>query len=327
MTIQVTSPGKIILTGEHAVVFGKPALAMATRRYLTAQVNLTYDSSITLNGFSRSFEQVAPIHRSVFNRYNQAKEQGINLAQVMLMGDELPWVVIYDFLQRYRIQQGVEMTLRSDIPRGAGMGSSAALILTLLGALHRAFNLDISDENFLNKALHLEHLQHGQSSGFDLATCYYGGYQARVLPVPSFMPPRHLWLLHSGEPQNSTGEVVARVKANFAKDHPIWSAFAEVSGRFFQDSGHWPEAMAANHRLLVKLGVVPPRVAELISKIEAAGGRAKTSGAGALMGDGAGMLLVWFPEDLPQWLQKQGLDYQAWCFEGEFKGVKDAMAV
>ena len=118
--------------------------------------------------------------------------------------------------------------------------------------------------------------------------------------------PRPEWLrgeveiLDSGTPGQTTGAVVTAVRRRYDNEPERTAAVfdrieaaVESFRAALRDGG--PRAAAAaiadGHRALVELGVVPPAVARRIASVEAAGGAAKISGAGALEGESAGALI------------------------------------
>lgn len=118
--------------------------------------------------------------------------------------------------------------------------------------------------------------------------------------------PRRAWLrnrlliMDSGAPNHATGAVVAAVRRRYERDP---ERVAEALDRIGAAAEAFREALvrdrepqaaaavAAGHRGLLDLGVVPAAIAVRIRRIEAAGGAAKISGAGALEGDCAGALI------------------------------------
>ena len=158
-------------------------------------------------------------------------------------------------------------------------------------------------------ALEVERRQHGFPSGVDSGTVLRGG----VLFVRSKREglrfedlPRRDWLrngfliVDSGTPGQTTGAVVAAVRRRYEQDP---DQVADVLDRIGAAAETFREALradcesrasaavAAGHRGLVDLGVVPPAVAGRVGRIEAAGAAAKISGAGALEGESAGALI------------------------------------
>jgi mevalonate kinase len=114
----------------------------------------------------------------------------------------------------------------------------------------------------------------------------------------------------SGRPRETTGEVVAAVKRQ-RESRRQW--FDRLLDRMQQDVERFREQLLVSRprgaelvevirdyeRCLEELGVVPASVREVIAEIEAVGGAAKISGAGALTGEGAGCLLVFWPDGPP----------------------------
>jgi mevalonate kinase len=125
----------------------------------------------------------------------------------------------------------------------------------------------------------------------------------------------------TGAPPHSTGTVVAAVRERVASEPDRYEALFERMGRATRrfrdallDDGRSGEVEIACLReyeaSLEELGVVPGAVRELVAKVEAEGGAAKISGAGALEGPGAGCLLVYHPDPaaIASWGFLEGLE-------------------
>lgn len=292
------TPGKIILSGEHAIVHGRPAIAAPLRAGITGSFSPLTTPEIRI--------QVPPLP-SVCVPLSSLPDQlrDIDQRHEAFLADKLPVTRILPepgglLLAAAALAQpaaGCEIHLHSTLPIGAGLGSSAALILTVLkGLLPRA-----TPDELYPLALRGEHFQHGRSSGLDVTVCLHrlpvfarnGGFSP--LELPSGLPPFTLY--HTGTPESTTGECVASVRQTHPPANPIWDRFQTVT-LTLRDAlirGE-PEtcirAVRENHQLLTRLGVVPHPIARAITAIEASGGAAKICGAGSVRGAAAGTVLV-----------------------------------
>jgi mevalonate kinase len=103
-------------------------------------------------------------------------------------------------------------------------------------------------------------------------------------------------LVHTGVPDTTTGECVARVRQQFG-DSRIWDEFeAQVNSMekalAENDLEHIQQNIRDNQRLLTRIGVVPEKVQNFISELEKEGSAGKVCGAGAVGGDKGGIVLV-----------------------------------
>lgn len=211
---------------------------------------------------------------------------------------------------------GLRLFLRSELPLGSGFGSSAAAAVAIVRGLLTWLDEAAPSERVLRLALEAERRQHGKPSGIDTTTVVHGGVLAlrrvgselAVEPVaaPASGLLSRLRAYGTGTPAESTGAVVAAVAA-WGASHP--ARFAAVLDdleaatrglrveleREVEDPASTLEAFRACHRGLQELGVVPDAVGAVVATVEAAGGAAKISGAGAATGPGGGTLLVYHP--------------------------------
>ena len=298
-------PGKIILSGEHAVVYGCPSLVMATSRYAHAElVSLQSDHvAIFFNGetVGLSHTNELPKFREEINlRYASYKEGKSSIREVVPTPADLLYFTVANFFHELKrpLDQGLEIALNLDIPMGRGMGSSAAVILALLEVLNSGYGEPFSQSELYELALTSENLQHGKSSGVDPYTCQHGGVlkfiQGHASPLPN--PPGKLYLVNTGAPEATTGECVDAVRAGFA-DGGLWPQFTATSEYIEQamlnnDLPNFRVGIRKNHQLLCALGVVPEPVENFIGTIMHRGGAAKVCGAGSIRGAEAGMVLV-----------------------------------
>lgn len=315
------APGKIILSGEHAVVYGAPALAVAVARY----TEVTFKPILSSTGLRTAFDNLSsgqfyPLEllrnfkHGLDERFDRFLKGDLPVQKILQRPDDL---VIYTMasLVHHLPMPGVrvdgrlpvpgQLNSRSDLPVGAGMGSSAAVIAATFilyeGLMEHAQTLE---ERF-ERVRFCERLQHGKGGAIDAASVVFGGANrvqdgalTRLDPLPGLSGDAWYWVLH-GAPDSSTGECVAAVRNRFGDDRALWADFAAVTDAVQQaltDSTDPAQALRRNHRLLCHIGVVPPAAQRFVAALEARGASAKICGAGAVRGDHGGIVLVHCPD-------------------------------
>ncbi len=331
-SVTVSAPAKLILMGEHAAVYGRPALVAAAG--LRLRVTLAPGSgsgsgvgvriALPAAGLEEavSWEQLlgrVDDARSAWTRYDAAP--GPETFRALASRGPLDLVALALGEAALELVETspspVELTLASEIPMGSGFGSSAAAAVAVVLAYLSLRGVEADRERLHRVSLEVERRQHGSPSGVDNATVLYGGIlwarrmsSGRVafeaVPVASGLLDR-LRVFGSGPPAEPTGAVVAEVRALRDRDpervEALLDRLAELATDLRTELGReeeGPEDVAgilrAAEACLEGLGVVPEPVRALVRRIEAAGGAAKISGAGSLAGPGAGNLLVYHPE-------------------------------
>ncbi|MBP9727317.1 MAG: hypothetical protein KBD83_07645 [Gammaproteobacteria bacterium] len=313
--ITVISPGKLILSGEHSVVYGAPACALAVNKTIQGEYNSRIDNIVTIRNHDLNIEssfklsEMITLREELLKRYQGFTNNQLSINQVLKNPIELCWFAIAQACvgaTGWSPSYGFDIQLKTDIPIGCGMGSSAALIINLILGVSRLLNLSLSEKEIYDLALTTENLQHGYSSGLDIKLSLHGGihlYQNKCL-TPMQVETLPFQTINSGKPQSTTGECVAFVKQqNFSKT--LWKEFENTTLAFItalqeKDNAQLITIIQKNHRLLCEIGVVPQAIQTMIAEIEEKGGAAKICGAGSVRGDHAGMILVTNNIDLPK---------------------------
>lgn len=332
--MKAIAPGKLILSGEHSVVYGRPAIAMAIDRSAKAIVGPTTSPLISFDldnyNYSESFtfRAINDLSKRVSDNYRQFLNGELGIRDVLLKPVDLfqyAFIMVLDGLHE-TIEHGLSVRLVSNIPVGCGMGSSAATVLSELRAVGHYFRVDFKPDWHYRYSLEAEKLQHGRASGVDSYISLYGGCarfkngEAVTLPLPRWP----MFLVQTGVPKTTTGECVCRVEKNFATS-VIWDDFEKVTLDLEKaladtDLEGIQRVIRENHRLLVRIGVVPTRVQRFVTAIEQWGGAAKICGAGAVNGDNGGIVLV-VSEEPPEALCKQ-FGYTIVAVRGEPLGTR-----
>jgi mevalonate kinase len=329
------SPGKLILSGEHAVLYGQPALAMAVNWYSESHVLKRFTPGVFFNflnlDYAKSFTQktLTQLKDRLHRDYRRFLKGQCSIREVLKKPFELLQYAVTIGLENMQspLSHGVEIRTHSDIPMGCGMGSSAAAVMSTLYAICHFLQIPLSTHEYVSWGTKIENLQHGRSSGLDLRLALLGGcvhYQqgesvARALPKFPF------YIIHTGVPETSTGECVAFVKPSF-QDAGMTNAFGAMTHEVdralqAEDVDAFKSGIRENHRLLNHIGVVPQTVQAFIAEIEQAGGAAKICGSGASRGEAAGMVLVMMPqvEELNHLATRYG--YRILPIEGDTRGT------
>lgn len=333
--MKIFAPGKLILSGEHAVVYGKPALAMAVNRYVVTSLTdnetdgilfdlkeLSYQGSMTFAVLKALTHQIKENYRHYTEGHGAIREvlhQPFQLAQYAL-GLCLE-------LLNIKSDRGMQVRINSTIPMGCGMGSSAATIVSMIYAVMHYAGMQVSPETLYEIALQAENMQHGRSSGLDLYVSLYGGccYAYHNLKLARAMPTIPMYLVNTGYPETSTGECVAAV-ATYFKDSAIGDAFSDVTDAMdvaLQQNAvnDFKLTINANHELLNNIGVVPLKVRHFIDTIKSMGGVAKVCGAGAVAGDCAGMVMAVMEDDIAFQVLCKKYGYTILSVHGEERGA------
>ncbi len=308
------APGKVILSGEHAVVYGRPGLIMAVDLY--AETAITADRkkglAFHLPDFTRS-ERFTPAElQASFAAARERHEDFLRGRSSILdvLSDPLDLIsfaflaVVGDCITD--IASGVCVDFSMSIPAGCGLGGSAAAALSVAKAAAAFVGAALTDDELFRHAMECERLQHGNSSGADPYACLHGGcvrfrksmddgtlpVQCRRLRLPSFP----FYLVNTGTPLSSTGECVEQVAHRFGNSS-IWDDFESATDVVEEaldggDVAAFRCGVRRNHQLLERIGVVPARVSRFIADVEGQGAAAKVSGGGSMRGDAGGIILV-----------------------------------
>jgi len=294
------APGKVILSGEHAVVYGAPALAVAARRHIHARFTADSQPEVRLSGSLLDTRYTLPSLQALVTELDRRFEQFLSgELPVNRLLDEPAQLIAYA-LGRGGLATGGELELVSDLPAGAGMGSSAAAIAATLLVTEALSGHRVEQQQRFELVRYCERLQHGRGSSIDAAAVTWGGLVRvegdQIMSLNSELGDGW-YQVDTGIPTVSTGECVQQVREQHA-DSAIWAEFADVTGQLEQALGDACQVHAAlrqNHRLLQQIGVVPPPVARFVAAAEALGASAKISGAGAIAGDAGGQVLLYAP--------------------------------
>ncbi len=267
--------GKLLLCGEHAVVHGYPALALAVDRATRVALQRV-DGPTVID---------SPQHDS-------------RLAEALAC--VLP-------------ASGLQVTVDTDLPVGRGMGSSAALAVALVKALAALGGEDLDPDNVYDRAMPIERAFHGNPSGVDVAVSARGGclwFQRGDPPVrePLRPGPWRLVVLDTGEVGN-TAALVAGVAARRPEIDAVLARIGTLvhqAREALQDASALGPLLTENHALLREIGVSTPRLDELVAlALDAGAHGAKLSGAG---GGGIVLALVDDPEPVLAAARARGID-------------------
>jgi hydroxymethylglutaryl-CoA reductase len=262
---QGSAAGKVILLGEHAVVYGRHALALPIRRAVTASI------VPAAAGIDPFYGKVVKVIRT----------------ELGLAGDEF----------------GVDV--RSILPAGMGLGSSAAIAVAITRAVSQSRALDLDDERINSIAYSCEKLAHGTPSGVDNVLATYAkpmlfsnahGLRFDALELAATPP---LIIAHSSQP-GMTYAQVAGVRARHTLRPAHYDAiFDEIdalslAGAIALQQADYAELgalMNICHGLLNALEVSTAEIESIVSLARSAG----ACGAKLTGGGGGGSVVILCP--------------------------------
>lgn len=305
-SVTYKAPAKVILSGEHAVVYGKPALISGLGQYITITVSDGKSDEGTIS------EIIQPV---------------IEVVQKHLKNASYPEVSI---------------SFQNEIPIGRGLGSSAAGAVALTAALVHFYTGKAPEKDLINTlAYKAEKHFHGTPSGADNTTCCFGGLifyrkefeflktiSALNCKLPEAIESK-LFLIDTGKPLESTAEMVKQVSlfynGNPAEADEILYKIEKTTKRMVvsvikEDIEGFRKAIEENHNYLVQLGVVSQNAINLLSDLKEYGVGKITGAGGKKHGAGFILFLSVDPEKTQLFLQEKRIPFIS--FIQDFHGVQ-----
>jgi mevalonate kinase len=284
-----SAPGKVYLFGEHAVVYGEPAVPCAVKRRARVTVEERTDDrlriharDLTLDGFRVEYDggledrpdvDVAPaLFEAAMGYIDGAVAQARDAADAR--------------------DAGFDVAIESEIPLGAGLGSSAAVVVATIAAATRELGAELGAEDIADRAFRVEHdVQDGEASRADTFCSAVGGAvrvegdDCRRIPDVPTLP----FVVGYDGGAGDTGELVAGVRElreeyGFAAD--TVTAIGDLVRHGEEalragDLSELGELMDFDHGLLAALGVSARSLDAMVWAARDAGALgAKLTGAG-----------------------------------------------
>jgi len=303
MGVVASAPAKIILFGEHFVVYGEPAIVLAIDKRAYADVEQRNDKRIHLHSVNLNLA-------GYFENGNFRIEQG-DAKEARLKFDPIKSAVT-KVLEKHGAHAGLNIKITSTVPVAAGLGSSAAVVAAVTAAVGALLNVKMAKEDVFRITFESEKIVHGTPSGIDPAIATFGGtllFQMdtgfKPLDVKADVP---LVIGATGVERSTRVQVekVRNIRDKYPQViEPIMSAGREIVLRAIDafkknDLETLGELMDINHALLYGVGVSDESLEWLVNAARKAGALgAKLTGAGG----GGCMIALTRNENLEQVLE------------------------
>ena len=269
LMVIASAPGKVILFGEHAVVYGKPAIAAAITKRIYVK-SRRIDSGIQIFSEDKTESSIEYVKHAI----------------ELVIGTK-----------RMK-KQGIDVTIDSELPVGGGLGSSAALSVATIKSVSTLLGVDLGKEEIARLGREVESKVQGASSGIDPFVSTYGGAiyyrdgrfdRQQINPFPGS---RSIVIGYTGSSSSTKNMIsnVSHLREKYPKiiDH-IFDVIGDISerakiifdGDLRKNENELGDLMNLNNGLLEALGVSSFSLSNLVNASLLAGALgAKITGAG-----------------------------------------------
>ena len=305
-----SAPGKVILFGEHFVVYGVKAILCSINKRVTVTAEKTSERKISINSKigKLELEPDKPI-----SEINSPLKPFYYLANKAVENKDT----------------GIHIQIDSEIPLGAGLGSSSACCVAGAAAIFKLFG-NISREEVLKLAIEAERTIFENTSGADCTVCTYGGIMEydknkgfkKIEHEPNFQ----LVIINSNM-EHSTQSMVSKVKEFENKNKEEFSKLSNLESKLVEDVlklvkenkiQEIGQKMNQNQEYLENIGISNKELTKMIKIGQESSFGAKITGSG-----GGGCIFALTNESNLQNILKKFKDNNYECFSTkiDFKGL------
>lgn len=280
MTVRASSPGNLFLCGEHAVVYGYPAITCSVERRTT--VTLTRTDSATVRIESDTCGVI---------------EGEIEGDSIRVTEDKEDLRIFMELIESLPIKTGLDAHITSEIPLKSGMSSSTAVLSSFLMACSEEYGLGIHPTAYYEKLLPVQRAIHGgKASGSEIFSSSVGGFHHIQRDGDSVTAKRiaeldlDIVIADTGVFAPTYLTVKYHVPSLIArKKDQVYAAFdaiGDITSRMGRaiargDREEIGALMDRNQDILKALGVSHPKLDDCVNEAKAAGALgAKLSGSG-----------------------------------------------
>ena len=310
MKSKASAPGKVILFGEHFVVYGVKAILCSINKRVTVTAEKISDKKIVIN---------SEIGNLILEPNKSISEINSPLKPFYYLGNKV--IKNQD--------TGIQIKIDSEIPLGVGLGSSSACCVAGAAAIFKLFG-DISKEEILELAIEAERTIFENTSGADCTVCVYGGIMEydkkqgfkKIEDEPNFQ-----LVIANSNIEHSTESMVSEVKAFTIKNKEEFSKLLNQELELIEDvlkllkennTIELGEKINQNQEYLETIGISNNQLREMIEIGQKMSFGAKITGSG-----GGGCIFAITDESNLGNTLKEFKDNNFECFsvEIDFKGL------
>ena len=310
MKSKASAPGKIILFGEHFVVYGVKAILCSINKRVTVTAEKITEKKISIN--SEIGNLILKPNKSISEISSPLKP--------------------FYYLANKAIENqngGIQIQIDSEIPLGVGLGSSSACCVAGAAAIFKLFQ-HISKKEILELAIEAEKTIFKNTSGADCTVCTYGGMMAydkkqgfkKIEDEPKFQ----LVIVNSNI-KHSTDSMVSKVKAFKIKNKEEFSKLSDQESKLVENvlkllkennTKELGEKINQNQKYLETIGISNNQLREMVKIGQKTSFGAKITGSG-----GGGCIFTLTDESNLEYTLKEFKDNNFECFSVkiDFKGL------
>lgn len=318
---RASAPAKVILFGEHFVVYGNPAILASINRRIIVDARTIEENRILI----KSDIGVAGEYTSAGFK---ATKGGMEAKETL---DPLYSAAMQVLAARSK-KTGIKIAVSSGVPPGIGLGSSAAACVSTVAAVNSLFQKKYSRQNICELAIESERFIHKNSSGADCYVSTFGGliHYSKTKGFKKILAKGRLALvIASTGVRHSTGDIVEGVKKFKDRNESLFQSLAKQAADICAQaqsaiaSGRHDELgalMNENQMILRQIGVSHYKVDDLLDICSKAGALgAKITGAG---GGGAVIALAASRQDSVKIASRvEAAGYESFEVEIDRKGL------
>ena len=310
MKSKASAPGKVILFGEHFVVYGVKAILCSINKRVTVTAEKTSERKISINS---DIGNLILEPNKLISEINSPLKPFYYLANKAIKNQDT----------------GIEIKIKSEIPLGAGLGSSSACCVAGAAAIFKLFE-DVSKERILELAIEAERTIFENTSGADCTVCTYGGiieYGKKQGFKKIENEPNFQLVIVNSNIEHSTESMVSGVKAFVIKNKEEFSKLLNQESKLVENvlkllKENNPEELGEkinqNQKYLEAIGISNNQLKKMTEIGQKTAFGAKITGSG-----GGGCIFALTNESNVEQSLKEFKDKNFECFSAEidFKGL------